>query len=130
MGSEMCIRDSNKAVTAFRPSLTVSTGSVLTKEEKFQQGTGVNLTPPPLNLISQRACEAAVENAKEIARHLGLRSVARIDAFLKCDSGELKVFEINTTPAMTPATVIFHQAVDKGLSPRRLIEEIIEDTST
>ena len=120
---------SKGSVNAFRPSLTVSTGAVLTREEKFQQGTGVNLTPPPTEITPIKAIKRAVQSAEEIAKHFGLRSVARIDAFMKCETGELKVFEINTNPAMTPATVIFHQAVDEGLSPRELIEKIISDTS-
>jgi hypothetical protein len=36
------------------PSITVKqAGDVLTLEEKFQSGTGVNLTPPPPSLVPE-----------------------------------------------------------------------------
>ena len=36
------------------PSITVAEGTILSVEEKFQGGTGVNITPPPTEIISEK----------------------------------------------------------------------------
>ena len=45
---------------AMLPSVTVKElGEILTLEEKFQGGTGINLTPPPAEIVSKSVIKAA-----------------------------------------------------------------------
>ena len=113
----------------FNPSLTVAEGEVLTVEEKFQGGTGANITPPPPSIVKPKALTCAQHHIEKLAKEIGLKGYARIDAFLHVDSGSLLIIEVNTLPALTPSTVLFHQALAERppLSPRELIEEIIEN---
>eukprot|EP00898_Chlorokybus_atmophyticus_P000516 jgi/Chlat1/1465/Chrsp12S02012 len=101
-----------RAMRALTLSITVrESGDVLSLEEKFQGGTGVNLTPPPPEIISTEALRRAQARLQLAAHTLGLRGFARIDAFVHADTGEVMVIEANTVPGMTPSTVLFHQAL-------------------
>ncbi|KAK4582265.1 hypothetical protein RGQ29_025442 [Quercus rubra] len=96
------------------PSITVKeTGDILSLEEKFQGGTGINLTPPPLSIISKEALERCKEYIELIANTLQLEGFSRIDAFVNVDSGEVLIIEVNTVPGMTPSTVLIHQALSE-----------------
>ncbi|CAI5928973.1 unnamed protein product, partial [Closterium sp. NIES-64] len=109
---------------ALAPSVTVKeAGDVLTLEEKFQGGTGINLTPPPTSIISASAQEAGRRRIEMVANALNIDGFARIDAFMHADTGEYQsmrplfcgwheqviVIEANTVPGMTPSTVLMHQ---------------------
>ena len=109
---------------AMSPSLTVIKGNILTEIEKFQQGDGVNFTPLPQQLVPSALAENASDFARKIAIEMGLYSVARIDAFLNVKTGNMKIIEINTNPGMSAATVIFHQAVEAGMTPIQFLETI------
>ncbi|MBI4994769.1 hypothetical protein HZC21_03955 [Candidatus Peregrinibacteria bacterium] len=113
---------------AFDPSLTVSSGSVLSLEEKFQGGTGINITPPPAHAVSPSAVKALKRRIEITANALGISGYARIDAFMNVKSGEICVIEANTLPALTPSTVLFQQALNEKpkLFPRQFIEKLIE----
>lgn len=94
------------------PSITVKeTGAILSLEEKFQGGTGVNLTPPPTKIISNDALQKCKQRIEIIANTLGLEGISRIDAFVNAHNGEVLVIEVNTVPGMTPSTVLIHQAL-------------------
>jgi len=96
------------------PSLTVARSGVLTLEEKFMGGTGVNITPPPgppLGRVSPEAVDRAREKLAAVANSLGLRGYARIDAFMDRQDGQLIIIEVNSLPGLTPSTVIYHQAL-------------------
>lgn len=94
------------------PSVTVKeTGDILSLEEKFQGGTGINLTPPPLSIISEKALQRCKKHIELIANTLQLEGFSRIDAFVNVDSGEVLIIEVNTVPGMTPSTVLVHQAL-------------------
>ncbi|XP_010256985.1 PREDICTED: uncharacterized protein LOC104597236 isoform X2 [Nelumbo nucifera] len=100
------------AMHSLTPSITVKeTGDILSLEEKFQGGTGINLTPPPLSIISKEALERCKQRIEIIANTLGLEGFSRIDAFVNADTGEVLVIEVNTVPGMTPSTVLIHQAL-------------------
>lgn len=116
--------------TALNPSLTVSSGTVLTLEEKFQGGTGVNITPPPQPYVKISAIEKARKRMEIVAAKLGISGYARIDAFMDTKTGELIIIEANTTPALTPSTVLFHQGLAENpqMYPRQLLERIIENS--
>ncbi|ESQ49193.1 hypothetical protein EUTSA_v10020004mg [Eutrema salsugineum] len=94
------------------PSLTVKeSGDILSLEEKFQGGTGINLTPPPPTIMSKDALERCKQGIELIAETLGLEGFSRIDAFVHVETGELLVIEVNTVPGMTPSTVLIQQAL-------------------
>ncbi|XP_057972095.1 uncharacterized protein LOC131160433 isoform X2 [Malania oleifera] len=94
------------------PSVTVKeNGDILSLEEKFQGGTGINLTPPPSSIISNETLEICKQRIELIANTLQLEGLSRIDAFVNVDSGEVLVIEVNTVPGLTPSTVLIHQAL-------------------
>lgn len=115
---------------SFNPSITIAEGEVLSVEEKFQGGTGVNITPPPLSLVKKEAIKKTRYLIARIANELGLSGYSRIDAFMNIKTGALKVIEINTLPGLTPSTVIFHQALAERpkIYPTEFLEKIIEDS--
>ncbi|KAI3414492.1 uncharacterized protein J3R85_016241, partial [Psidium guajava] len=94
------------------PSVTVKeTGDILSLEEKFQGGTGINLTPPPLSIMSDEALERCKQRIELIANTLQLEGFSRVDAFVNVDTGEVLIIEVNTVPGMTPSTVLIHQVI-------------------
>lgn len=113
---------------AFNPSMTVSIGHILSLEEKFQGGTGINITPPPKPFVKQEAIEKAKLHIEAAANMLGIEGYARLDAFMHTQTGEVYIIEANSLPALTPSTVIFHQALAEPdpIYPRELLEKIIE----
>lgn len=116
-------------IKALNPSLTVARGNVLTLEEKFQGGTGVNITPPPQPYVKSKAVTEAKRRMEIVAKRLGITGYARIDSFMEVNTGELMIIEANTTPGLTPSTVIFHQALEETpkLYPLDFLEKIIEN---
>ena len=121
--------EQNSRLHALSPSLTVAQGHVLSVEEKFQGGTGINITPPPEIMVKPIALAKAKKSLEKIAKTLNIRGYSRIDTFLHVDTGDLIVIEVNTTPALTPSTVLFHQALVEPtpLPPRALLETLIEN---
>ena len=102
--------------------------AVLTLEEKFMGGTGVNITPPPAESAGEAAAADRVRQlAAVVANALGMRGYGRIDAFMERGTGRIIVIEANSLPGLTPATVIYHQALAESppLPPRAFLEEIV-----
>lgn len=93
------------------PSITVAEGDMLSLEEKFQGGTGINITPPPESILTQNQCKHLRESISKVAKTLGIDNYARIDLFYNRKTDEIIVIEANTLPGLTPATVIYHQAL-------------------
>ncbi|MFH0820626.1 MAG: hypothetical protein V1908_02520, partial [Candidatus Peregrinibacteria bacterium] len=56
---------------AMNLSITVALGNILTLEEKFQGGTGVNITPPPQPYVKKSAVEKAKKRMEQVAQALG-----------------------------------------------------------
>lgn len=114
---------------AMNPSLTVAEGDVLSVEEKFQGGTGVNMTPPPEVLVKPEVLKTVKKRIEKVAERLGISGYARIDTFMQVDTGGLIVLEANTMPALTPSTVLFHQglAEPKPIAPLALLEKLVEN---
>ncbi len=117
-----------KKLHALSPSLTVSHSHILSLEEKFQGGTGVNITPPPQPHVSKKALEAAKKRIEIAANTLHIEGYARLDAFMHTQTGEVIIIEANTLPALTPSTVIFHQSLEETspIYPRQFLEKLIE----
>ncbi|HUA12057.1 MAG TPA: hypothetical protein VMA83_08645 [Solirubrobacteraceae bacterium] len=119
------------AMRALNPSITIATNKVLSVQEKFMSGTGINLTPPPMppaGRVERVAVERARGHVERVARALGLAGYARIDAFMDRETGDITVIEVNTLPALTPATVFYHQGIAEtpSISPREMLERIVD----
>lgn len=119
------------AMRALNPSITVASNKVLSVQEKFMSGTGINLTPPPApptGLVERAAVERAKEHVARVANALGLAGYARIDAFMHRETGDIMVIEVNTLPALTPATVFYHQGIAETppIPPREILERIVD----
>jgi D-alanine--D-alanine ligase len=114
---------------ALSPSLTVAEGEVLSVEEKFQGGTGVNMTPPPEKFVKEKVVRKAKKAAEKVAERVGIEGYCRIDMFMFVKTGDIIVIEVNTTPALTPSTVLYHQALTEkeSLFPTELLERLVEN---
>ena len=112
---------------ALSPSITVASGDVLSLEEKFQGGTGVNITPPPEEYVSSAAIAKTRKHIAKVANALGVGGYARIDAFMHRVTGDVVIIEANSLPGLTGSTVIFHQALEESpaMYPREFLEKIV-----
>ncbi len=119
----------NNKLRALNPSMTIAEGEVLSVEEKFQGGTGINVTPPPVSIVNKKAVSRTRKLAEKLAEKIGIKGYTRIDAFMNVKTGALIVIEVNTLPALTPSTVLFHQALAENppIFPLQLLEKIIEN---
>ncbi|MCL5875567.1 MAG: ATP-grasp domain-containing protein [Candidatus Dependentiae bacterium] len=119
----------NHAVQALPPSQAVATAGILSIEEKFLPGAGENKTPAPL---SDHALTLVKKTMEEVFTAVGCCGYARIDCFYQNETQNFTgkerviILEINTLPALTPATCIFHQAAELAIKPMDFIDMIIE----
>ena len=115
----------------FEPSESLAEGEVLSLEEKFLAGEGLNITPARYtdNKADSEVVSAFVKKELErAARILNVEGYCRIDAFVKIyDLNKIEVYiiEINSLPGMTPATCIFHQCAINGYKPYEFIDQIL-----
>ena len=116
-------------IYALSPSITVAEMTILSVEEKFQGGTGVNITPPPKEIISVRNLKKIKSLVEQVAKEVGIKGYARIDIFANINTGNIIVIEINTLPGLTPSTVLYHQALaeEPKIYPLQLLEKIIKN---
>ncbi len=116
-------------ILSLNPSITVAEGEVLTVEEKFQGGTGINITPPPTSIIKPEILQKIKQRITTIAGKIGIQGYARIDAFAHIGTGQLYIIEVNTLPGLTASTVLYHQALTENpaIFPRELLEKLIHD---
>ncbi|MCX6747885.1 MAG: hypothetical protein NTW98_03005, partial [Candidatus Nomurabacteria bacterium] len=123
------ILEENGKLHALNPSITIAEGEVLSLEEKFQGGTGVNLTPPPQEIVNSKALANAKSLVEKLAEQIGIKGYARIDAFMNVKTGDLSVIEVNTLPGLTPSTVLYHQGLAENpqIFPKELLETIIKN---
>lgn len=112
---------------AMNPSITVVEGAILSLEEKFQGGTGINLTPPPIKILSVSAAQKIKRLVEKAAKALEIQNYARLDIFFNRETEKMILIEANTLPALTPSTVIYHQglAEEISLTPLALLNKII-----
>lgn len=113
---------------ALPPSQAVAADGILSLVEKFLPGAGQNITPALLPADALKVAQETVVAAYTLA---GCSGYARIDCFYQdatqspTGSPRTVVLEINSLPALTPATCLFHQAAEIGLKPMDLIDTII-----
>ncbi|MDQ3076192.1 MAG: hypothetical protein M3Q34_03630 [bacterium] len=119
----------DKKLHALNPSITIAEGEVLSLEEKFQGGTGVNLTPPPSEIVNEKALANSKNLVEKLAEKIGIQGYARVDAFMNVKTGDLSVIEVNTLPGLTPSTVLYHQGLSENpqIFPKELLETIIKN---
>lgn len=123
--------EQNNIYHSINPSITIANNKILTIEEKFQGGTGINITPPPENIITKEFVSIIKNNIEKAAKALGIKNYARLDIFINQDKNKIILIEANTLPALTPSTVIFHQALaeEKPINPREFLENIVSSAS-
>jgi D-alanine-D-alanine ligase-like ATP-grasp enzyme len=116
-------------IKSLSPSITVAEATILSVEEKFQGGTGVNITPPPKEIISIKNLKKVKDLIEKVATEVGIKGYARIDIFAHVKTGNIIVIEINTLPGLTPSTVIYHQALaePKPIFPKEFLEMLIKN---
>lgn len=119
----------NETITVLPPSYSVATHGILSIEEKFLPGAGENQTPAPL---PDTALEFVMDIIKNVYTVLGCSGYSRIDCFYqtpeqsKSGKEELVILEVNTLPALTPATCFFHQTAERGMTPMKTIDLIVK----
>lgn len=120
--------ENNGKYHSFNPSITVAENDILTVEEKFQGGTGINITPPPTDLISKESLEIIKNGIEKVSKKLNIKNYARIDIFFNTTTNKMIVIEANTLPALTPSTVIYHQALAENpiMYPIDFLELLID----
>lgn len=118
----------NDTIVVLPPSQCISKAAILTMEEKFLPGAGENQTPA---LISAEAKQLVAKVMAQTYKTAQCKGYARIDCFFQdCHQSPTKiarvvVIEINTLPALTPATCLFHQAAEVGIRSSELLDHII-----
>lgn len=120
------VLEKNGVYHSLNPSITVADG-VLSMEDKFQGGTGINLTPPPDDIISGNVVKSIKEQVKIVAQKCGIKDYCRIDIFVNNDTGKIIIIELNTLPGLSPSTVLFQQGTAElpPVYPIELLEKII-----
>ncbi|HEU0117377.1 MAG TPA: hypothetical protein VFR09_01980, partial [Alphaproteobacteria bacterium] len=113
---------------ALSPSITVAQNAVLSLEEKFQGGTGVNLTPPPESIVKAEQIQQIKNMIEKAAKALGIEGYSRIDIFFNLRSSQTMIIEANSLPGLTASTVIFHQALAEQppMVPRVFLSKLVE----
>ncbi len=118
----------NEKPYALPPSQAVASQGILSLVEKFLPGAGQNITPAPLPLETLRLAQETVVAAYQT---IGCTGYARIDCFYQdaaqspTQKPRIVILEINSLPALTPATCLFHQAAELGIKPMEFIEKIV-----
>ncbi len=118
----------NEKPFALPPSMPLIADDILSIEEKFLPGAGENQTPAPLAHATTTFVQREIER---VYMALGCQGYARIDCFYQdaiispTKEARLVILEVNTLPGLTPATCIFHQAAEIGLSPMAFIDRIV-----
>ena len=124
-------KDNEVSYELFEPSEALSSGDILSLEEKFLAGQGQNITPARFQTKSLGYEEIAAKVKADLQRAaeiLGITGYARIDAFVRVFADgkvETIIIEANSLPGMTPATCIFHQCAINGYKPYEFIDEIL-----
>lgn len=121
----------NRQYEMLEPSEVIAMGDILSLEEKFLAGEGQNITParfhtdPTQNTAISKQVK---QDLQQVAQLLNIEGYARIDAMVKIYPTHIEtwVIEVNTLPALTPATCIFHQCAINGYKPVDFLHNIIQ----
>lgn len=115
------------------PSEVIAQGDILSLVEKFLAGEGQNITPARFHTDPKQREIIATQvkqDLQKVAQLLQLTGYARIDAMVKIFTFHVEtwIIEVNTLPALTPATCIFHQAAFNGYTPFDFLDKIIQQS--
>lgn len=91
--------------------------------QKYMPGRATKITPAPCSENDTNAIVAACKKASDL---LNFTTISRIDGFLTKD-GRIVLTDPNTLTGMAPATFLFHQAAEVGMSHTKLINFLIEN---
>ncbi len=121
----LVVTEKNGVCKAHIPSHTVAKEDILSIEEKFQGGTGINITPP--DCLGHAEIVWIQEVISQLANQLCIKNYARFDLFYKLGQKKIVVIEVNTLPALTPSTVLFQQLLENNFaqSPLGVLLELI-----
>ena len=118
----------NNTLHVLPPSQSIAQGTILSIEEKFLPGAGENQTPADL---PYETLEYVKNIIGKVYKSVNVQGYARIDCFYQNEHqnpagyARVVILEINTLPALTPATCIFHQAAEIGIKPMDFIDTLI-----
>lgn len=89
----------------------------------------MNMTPPPEKYVKPKVLARVKKSIERVGEVLGIEGYSRLDAFIHIDNGDLILIEVNTLPALTPSTVLFHQGLAEPtpMYPLELLEKIVEN---
>jgi UDP-N-acetylmuramate--alanine ligase len=119
----------NEKGVVLPPSQVIAKDTILSIKEKFLPGAGQNITPAKLSFDVLKLIQEVV---KEVYSVIGCKGYCRIDCFYQdkdqsaTGKPRVVILEINTLPALTPATCLFHQAAEVGIRPMEFIDKIVE----
>lgn len=91
-------------------------------EQKYMPGRAIKITPAR---CSKEQIDKIHETCIKVMKTLEIKTIARIDGFLTEDD-QIIIIDSNTVSGMTPASFIFRQAAEIGLSHTQLINHLIE----
>jgi D-alanine-D-alanine ligase len=92
---------------------------------KYTEGQTEHLLPAPVSTVTY---QRAMDDALTAHRALGCRGVTRADFMLAEDDPDaLYLLEINTTPGMTPISLVPEQAAHVGIDFGDLVELLVEE---
>jgi D-alanine-D-alanine ligase len=111
----------NEDVLAFLPTETTHVHSYLTYDDKYMPGRSQKITPAR---VGSETLAYIQHEAVRAYKALGFRGYARLDGFLV--GQRVLLTDPNSTSGMAPSSWMFHQAAEAGLSPRMLIDRIIQ----
>ena len=100
-----------------------TTSDIFDYEQKYMPGRATKITPAP---FSCEQAEAIIKTCMQASDLLGFTTISRIDGFVARD-GRIVLIDPNTLTGMSPATFLFHQAAEIGMSHTTLINFLIEN---
>lgn len=92
-------------------------------DQKYMPGRATKITPAP---ISKELTQKIIESCIKASDLLDFSTISRIDGFLTKE-GDVLLTDPNTLTGMAPATFLFHQAAEIGMSHTTLINFLIEN---
>jgi D-alanine-D-alanine ligase len=92
-------------------------------EQKYMPGRATKITPAP---CTREDTQNIISTCIKASNLLDFSTISRIDGFLTQD-GRVLIADPNTLTGMSPATFLFHQAAEIGMSHTELINFLIEN---
>jgi len=91
-------------------------------EQKYMPGRAHKFTPPR---CSKQIIKKIQNTCMQVINILGIKTISRIDGFVTSDK-QVVIIDPNTLSGMGPASFLFREAAEIGISHTRLINHLIE----